>query len=1024
MRRVNPRAAVAAQRGLLGAIGAASRPAAVGQRWSTAAAHAEEAQRRKPLHGLDSVLASASADYLDQMYEDWVDDPSSVTPEMAELFAQADSKDRGNQLLTENLRPISEFASRRPASDGTPRTMRHATRVGWMIRQWAVRGHSVAKLDPLMLEDGYLRRPAASLVHKDEPLHPTNFGFAEEDMDQVFHLGVSDKIGGILRRDTPPMTLRQLYDRLQTIYAGPIGWEYMHIHKANELQWLRDQIETPGAVGVQPLTTEEKKLTLRWLAESELFERFLQTKFVGAKRFGLDGCEVLIPGLKMLMERASSLGVNAVVLGMPHRGRLNTLVNVAGKKVNTLFQEFQGHVFLDEQDKGFGSGDVKYHLGITEEIRLANGRKVQMSMAANPSHLEAVNPIVQGKTRAKHEFRAHQGVEDPVGEVLSILLHGDAAFAGQGVCFESMGLNDLKQYSVGGTVHVVVNNQIGFTTDPVSSRSTPYCTDLGRIFGAPIVHVNADSTEDVVRAFTFAAEWRQRFRKDVIIDLVCYRRFGHNETDEPMFTQPLMYKKISQHTTQLTQYSDKLTAEGVVTAAELKQLRKEVNDRYKTEFQASSDPQPEGAKLDGRWLESKWSGFKSPGQKARIHDSWYPREQLVELGCKLNDTRNWPEGFELHPTVKRIFDQRLETIQKGEGIDWGTAEQLAFGSLVSEGNWVRVSGQDVERATFSQRHAVVTEQNTGAKFSPLAEHAKQCGAQCVVCNSSLSEYGVLGFELGISSENPNQLVMWEAQFGDFSNTAQIIFDQFLSSGEAKWFRQNGLVVNLPHGYDGAGPEHSSGRIERFLQMSPEPEDDPGWDEAEAIQQCNWVVAYPSTPAQYFHLLRRQIHREFRKPLIIFFSKAFLRAPNVSSLDQFTEGTRFKRVLADPQRDSLQNVRKVVLCTGQIYHHLAAAREKRGVNDVALIRMEQLAPFPWLRVREALEPYPGVPVQWCQEEPRNMGAWPFVALRLEDILSGTGSRLSFNGRPAAAAPATGLKGRHDAEHAALMDVAFQ
>ena len=838
----------------------------------------------------------------------------------------------------------------------------------------------------------------------------TQDAITKHNLPQVFHLAVSDKIGGLLALDQEPKTLRDLYNILREVYGGKIGWEYMHIADSERQLWLRKRIETPDT---RRMTIDHGEV-FHWLARGELFEKFLQIKFTNVKRFGLDGSEVLIPGMVEMLEKSSDLGVDNVVMGMAHRGRLNVLANICGKKFGAIFGEFQGGKV---EELEFGSGDVKYHLGLSEKRKMRNGKTLNISLAANPSHLECVNPVVMGKTRAKQKFTK----DADRSKTLSVLIHGDASFSGQGVCFEAMGLNDLTRYTVGGTIHIVINNQIGFTTDPASSRSTPYCSDLGKTFNAPVFHVNADATEEVIRVFKLAAEWRAKFKSDVVIDLICYRRFGHNESDEPAFTQPLMYKKINAHPTQMTIYADHLVEKGLMTRKEVGEGIERVNSLLKDEYKKIEEYVHKGRSPRAEWLESFWTGFKSPTQQARNTGTAVTREQLQELSGELNTV---PSNFTLHPSVQRQLETRHKTVVSGEGIDWSTAEQLAFATLLVDGNYIRLSGQDVERGTFSQRHASLHDQITGQKLTPL-QTLPQSTATCTIVNSSLSEFGVLGYELGYSMEAPNQLVIWEAQFGDFANTAQVIFDQFIAAGEVKWYRQSGLVVNLPHGYDGQGPEHSSGRIERFLQMTNEPEEDPDMDSVTAIQKCNWQVVYPSTPAQYFHALRRQLHRDFRKPMILFFAKSTLRAPNVSSMQDFEAPSEFLNVLEDNVVEP-ETVRRVIFCSGQIWFALNAHREKLGVTDVALVRMEQIAPFPWAEMKENIRKYPAsAEIQWCQEEPRNMGSYLFSEVRIENILEtmGDARTLKYNGRIASAATATGLKQLHDIEHAKILADAF-
>jgi len=698
-------------------------------------------------------------------------------------------------------------------------------------------------------------------------------------------------------------------------------------------------------------------------------------------------------------------------MGMPHRGRLNVLANVVRKPMEQIFSEFQGTASPDPDQDFSGSGDVKYHLGMSYLRPTISGKEVHLSLVANPSHLEAVNPVVEGKTRAKQHYQG----DTKRKKSMSLLLHGDAAFSGQGVVFETMGLSDLHAYTTGGTVHIVVNNQIGFTTDPRSSRSSPYCTDVAKAIQAPIFHVNGDDTEAVARVCRLAAKWRQRFHRDVVIDIVCYRKQGHNELDQPKFTQPQMYTAIDRMTPVFKKYSDELIAQGIVTPDEVKALSERVRGEMETKLIESKTFVPS----KGDWLSSNWAGMLPPNIEAKQHDTGVERSTLEKVG---NAITSLPDTFSPHRMVGKIYQARNDMINTGKGIDWALAEQLAWGSLLLEGNHVRISGQDVERGTFSHCHCVVHDQKAfGDKYSPLTS-IDPAQAQFHACNSSLSEFAVLGFELGYSLENPASLVMWEAQFGDFANTAQCMIDQFICSGEQKWLRQSGLTMLLPHGYEGQGPEHSSARLERFLQMCDDDEDEfpdvSALGKQSRIQLANWQIVNVTTPANYFHVLRRQVWRDFRKPMVVMSPKSLLRHKLVKSdIEEFLPGSRFQRVLPDTCEGlaAPESVRKLVFCTGKVYFDLLSARTAKEVEDVAVTRIEQISPFPFDLVQEEVKKYPNAEVIWCQEEPKNAGAWQYVRPRIV-----TASRdvrpvqPAYAGRKPAASTATGHGSWHNKE----------
>ena len=868
-------------------------------------------------------------------------------------------------------------------------TTRDSVRALMLIRAYRVRGHLHANLDPLEL--------APRGDH--EELHPSHYGFTDADLDRPIFL---DNVLGLEFG-----TIREIVAILERTYCQTLGVEFMHIADPGEKAWIQEQIEGPDKEIA--FTREGKRAILQKLIEAEGFEKFLDLRYTGTKRFGLDGSEAMIPALEQTIKRGGALGVKEIVLGMAHRGRLNVLAQVMGKPHRAIFHEFKGGSF--KPDDVEGSGDVKYHLGASSD-RTFDGNNVHLSLTANPSHLEIADPVVLGKVRAKQD--QHADIVERT-KVMPLLIHGDAAFAGQGVVAECFGLSGLKGHRTGGSVHFIINNQIGFTTYPRYSRSSPYPSDVAKMVQAPIFHVNGDDPEAVVFATKVATEYRQKFHKPVVVDMFCYRRFGHNEGDEPAFTQPLMYRKIRSHPTTLEIYAKKLEGEGVVTAAEVEEMKAAWRTKLDQEFEGAQGYKPNKAD----WLDGRWTGLKAAQEDvddARRGETGIPAGTLKEIGQRLAEV---PAGFRVHRTIQRFLDNRKRIIETGHGIDWATAESLAFGSLLLEGHPVRLSGQDVERGTFSQRHCVLIDQEDENRYAPL-QHLRENQANFEVINSMLSEEAVLGFEYGYSLTEPNALVLWEAQFGDFANGAQVVFDQFLSSGERKWLRMSSLVCLLPHGYEGQGPEHSSARLERYLQMCAED---------------NMQVANCSTPANYFHILRRQLRREFRKPLILMTPKSLLRHKRcVSRLDEIAEGTSFHRVAWDDAQLGTggvklvpdEKVRRVVLCSGKVYYDLFEEREKRGINDVYLMRVEQLYPFPVKALAHELARFKAADVVWCQEEPKNMGSWTFVEPYLEWVLTHAAlpvSRPIYAGRPASAATATGLMSKHQAQLQAFLDEAF-
>ncbi len=855
-----------------------------------------------------------------------------------------------------------------------------------MIRAYRTRGHLIADLDPLKIDPP-----------KVEPdLDPASYGFSSMDTP-IF-------IDGRLGRQYA--SVNEIVDFLKKTYCGTLGVEYMHISEAEPREWLQEKLESHTRRDT--LSAEDKKEILRKLIEAEGFEKFLDVKYTATKRFGLDGGESMIPALDVIIRRGAELDVQEVVLGMAHRGRLNVLANVMSKPHRVIFHEFKGG--SNTPDNVEGSGDVKYHLGASSDRDFA-GRRVHLSLTPNPSHLEIVDPVVLGKARAKGD--QHLDAKDRA-KVLPLLIHGDAAFAGQGVVAECLALSGLKGYKTGGSVHVIVNNQIGFTTSPRYSRSSPYPSDVAKMIEAPIFHANGDDPEAVVFAAELAIEFRQRYRRPVVLDMICYRRYGHNETDEPAFTQPLMYKKIRAHETTLQLYARKLVETGVMTEAEVEEERAKWRKHLENEYEVSQSYLPNKAD----WLDGRWSGLSHKGEdEAGRGKTGVDIGKLQDIGLKLCAI---PGDFHLHKTIQRIVDNRRKIIEAGEGVDWALAEALALGTLLVEGHRVRLSGQDSQRGTFSQRHAVLRDQETERAYTPLRNLSENQGPVEII-NSLLSEEAVLGFEYGYTLAEPNALIAWEAQFGDFCNGAQVVFDQFISCGERKWLRMSALICLLPHGYEGQGPEHSSARLERFLQMCAED---------------NMQVANCTTPANYFHILRRQLKREFRKPLILMTPKSLLRHKRcVSSLADMGPDSVFHRLLWDDAQQGAgekirlkadAQIRRVILCSGKVYYDLYEEREKRGIEDIYLMRVEQLYPFPVKSLVHELSRFPNADIAWCQEEPKNMGSWTFVEPYLEWTLSQVktaSKRPRYIGRAASAATATGLMSKHLAQLQAFMDEVF-
>jgi len=854
-----------------------------------------------------------------------------------------------------------------------------------LIRAYRIRGHLIAKLDPLeMMERKYLNE-----------LHPRDHGFKKEDYNKKIYIGEY--------MDRKYATVNELLSFLKKTYCSHIGVEYMHISDPIEKKWFRERMEKKE--NQLNFTAIGKKFILNKLIQAEGFENFLAVKFVGTKRFGIDGGEALIPALEQIIKRGGQSGIKEVKIGMPHRGRLNVLANLLQKSYKKIFNEFAGE---SGSSLAESTGDVKYHLGASSN-REFDGNLVHISLTDNPSHLEAVNPVVLGQTRAKQFF--HKDAKRK--KVIPILIHGDAAFAGQGVVAECFAMSGVRGHSTGGTIHIIVNNQIGFTTSPRFARSSPYPSDIAKMVDAPILHVNSDDPEAVVHCARVATEFRQQFNRDVVIDMICYRRFGHNEGDEPSFTQPIMYKKIKKHPTALNVYGEKLINEGIITAEEFDKSKKEFKTLLDKQLKTAKEYKP---KIE--WFEGVWSRFKPEKGKDKRGVTGVTEDTIKRIGKKITYI---PESFNTHPTIGKIFESKRKMFETGKGFDFATAEQLAFATLLEEGTPVRLSGQDSGRGTFSQRHSVLRDQKDNSYYTPLNNISKK-QKKFEVIDSVLSEFAVLGFEHGYALSEPTTLVVWEAQFGDFANGAQVIIDQFIVSGERKWSRASGLVMLLPHGYEGQGPEHSSARLERFLQLCAK----------ENIQVMNCT-----TPANYFHALRRQIHRDFRKPLIIMTPKSLLRNKKcISNIEDFTKKNTFHRVLQDHAElkeysliklEKDEKINKVVLCSGKIYFDLLESREEAKNGQIFFIRIEQLYPFPVKTLAQNLKRFKkNAKFYWCQEEPKNMGAWNTARNYIEwtlDHIKAKNREVKYIGRQSAASPATGYLKKHLAQQKEIIEKVF-
>lgn len=939
-----------------------------------------------------SPFSGGNAAFIEDLYEHYLSDPAAVAPEWRGYFDALKGREAGDQPhsaaiarieAAQKLGPRAQVASGAAGSAGEAISQKQAG-VLKLVTAYRSRGHLAAKLDPLDMEHtfpaadltalGLMPRPAAP------DLDPAFHGLTHADLDTEFSTG---SLAGPQR-----LKLRDLVTLLRGTYAGSIGAEFMHISDAEQRQWVHEQLERAG--GDYGLSAGDKKRVLEKLVQADGLERYLHTKYVGQKRFSLEGGDSLIPLLDELIRRGGTDGMNDMVMGMAHRGRLNVLVNILGKSPQKLFAEFDGK--FDHPDDPAHSGDVKYHMGFSADVKTP-GRTVHLALAFNPSHLEIVNPVVCGSVRARQTHRRDESRE----HVVPVLIHGDAAFAGQGVNMELLNMSQARGFCVGGSIHVVINNQVGFTTsNPHDARSTLYCTDVAKMVNAPVFHVNGDDPEAVLFVARLAFDFRQKFKRDVVIDLVCYRRHGHNEADEPSATQPLMYQIIRARPTARELYAQKLVAAGVIAEGDAKALV----DAYRAKLEAGTPI----AELDPDFKDAfavDWRRHVGALLQQPVVTG-VPKDELAALDQKI---LTLPAGVTLHPRVAKIYEDRLKMAAGAQPMDWGFAENLAYASLIADGCDLRLVGQDCGRGTFFHRHAVLHDQNSGGDYIPLA--TVRDGANVAIIDSLLSEEAVMAYEYGYSTSEPNTLVLWEGQFGDFANGAQVVIDQFISSGEAKWNRLSGLVLLLPHGYEGQGPEHSSARLERYLQLC-------------ALD--NMQVCVPTTPAQMFHMLRRQMLRDCRKPLVVMTPKSLLRHKlAVSTLDDLANGG-FQLAIPDSTAKKGAKVRRVVLCSGKVYYDLVEDAAKRGVDDVAIVRVEQLYPFPRPEVSAELAKYPAAKeVIWCQEEPMNQGAWYQIRHHLQAVAPT--QTLAYAGRSRSPAPAAGHLQTHVIEQAALLEQAL-
>ena len=948
----------------------------------------------------NTFLYGANSVFIEELYARYVQNPASVDESWQRFFATLgdapshtpswDHSGTGVIGKPDPDAPSGPLGDKK-GKDGKPVVSNvdvaklqeealYALKVQQLIRSYRVRGHLLANLDPLGMQE--------KKIYAD--LQPETYGLSDADMNRVIYLG------GNLGLERAPLS--QILQILKETYCGTYAVEYMHIQDLAQREWIMERIE--NARGKPAFSNEEKKGILRSLMEVEGFEEFVQVKYTGMKRFSIQGGDAMVPSLLAILETASNVGVEEIVIGMPHRGRMNVLTTIMGKPYSELLSIFNGN--LDFPENIDSSGDVKYHLGASHDRPMADGKMMHLSLTANPSHLEIVNPVVVGKVRAKQD----QYADTERKKVMALTLHGDAAFAGQGSVAETLAMADLRGYRTGGTVHVIVNNQIGFTTAPAYSRFTPYPSDVAKMIQSPIFHANGDDPEAVVFCSRLATEFRQTFQRDSVVDIICYRKYGHNEGDEPMFTQPIMYKTISAKQLPAHIYGQRLIAEGVMSEAEIGAQAEALLAHFNKEYDAGKDFKPNKA----NWLEGKWAGFtKAESGMGREPDTGVKLDSLKDIGIALTKI---PEGFNLNRKIDRQLKAKVEMMESGQGLDWAMGEALAYGSLVKDGSPVRLSGQDSGRGTFSHRHSVFVDQETEERYIPL-NHVAEKQARYEVIDSFLSELAVLGFEYGYSLAEPGALTLWEGQFGDFANGAQMVIDQFIASGEIKWLRMSGLVMLLPHGYEGQGPEHSSARLERFLQLCGED---------------NMQVVNITTPANFFHALRRQLSRNFRKPLIVMTPKSLLRHKlAISSLADFAPGTRFQRVI--PEIDTIAkdgDVKRVIFVSGKLYYELLETRREKDIKDIALVRVEQFYPFPKGEIETALKQYANAEVVWAQEEPENMGAWRFIAPRIGEVMDAVGrtsNRIRYVGRPEMASPAEGYMKLHTRSQTALVEDAM-
>ena len=941
----------------------------------------------------DSFLNSSNAPYVAELYFKYKDNPDSVDNDWRIFFSNLneddysilkdfggpDWKQRPSSVIDDisfdkKIRSIPkiDFNNFKTSTLDSIRALR-------LIRAFRINGHLIADLDPLKILE---REYPPELDYK-------SYGFTDSDLDREIF------VDGSLGLDRGK--LKDIIRILKETYCASIGVEFLHIQQADQKQWVQERIEEVR--NKTNFTTEGKKAIYKRIVESELFEQFLDKKFLGTKRYGIEGGESMIPGIEQIVKQACIAGIEDIIIGTAHRGRLTLLSSVLEMSYKNILSKFQGT--LNDPNEVLGSGDVKYHLGVSTDREFEN-KKIHLSLTSNPSHLEAVNPVVVGKVRAKQTLTKDKSTDKAIG----LLIHGDAAVAGQGVVAETFAMSQLRGFKTGGTIHFVINNQIGFTTMPQYGRSAPYCTEIAKMVQAPIFHVNGDDPEAVVHVCRLATEFRNKFKVDVVVDMFCYRRSGHNEADEPSFTQPLMYQAIKSHPTTRKIYEKKLIENGTISMEESKKIIDDFKNFLDDEFNAAKNYNPNKAD----WLEGTWTGLSTATFDARRGKTSVKKEKLIDIAKKIHQI---PNDFSVHKRIQKIYGERLDTVIKGKNIDWATAESLAFATLLNEGYGVRISGQDVGRGTFSHRHAVLYDQVNEKRHVPLRHFQKEQGYFEIV-DSFLSEFGVLGFEYGYSQADPKTLVVWEAQFGDFANGAQIMIDQFISSGERKWLRMSGLTLLLPHGHEGQGPEHTSGRLERFLQMCAED---------------NMQIINCTSPSNYFHVLRRQLHRNFRKPMIIFTPKSTLRhKKNTSNIDQFINGSTFHRILTDliPSNEKKKK-KRLILCSGKIYFELQDRLDKLNIKDCVIIRLEQIYPFPYEIFKDELINYKEAEILWVQEEPKNMGAWGFVRSRIESVMLEAEVKqeeLYYVGRSPAASPAAGSLSRHNTNQENIISLATE